>query len=70
MIQTLPQPPLPSRLAAEETESPIYYLAWRVRKGHPWRSEEFTSRFQAHSRYFSLLDRGVEAFLEKRQPAF
>ena len=38
-------------------------------KPAPWRSEEFSSRFQAHSRYFVLLERGLEAFLEKRQPA-
>ena len=69
VFQPLPQPPLPSPLAAEDVESPIYYLAWRIRKHHPWRSEEFKSRFQAHSRYFSLLERGVEAYLEKRQPA-
>jgi hypothetical protein len=70
MIQTLPQPPLATRLAAETSPSLVYYVAWRSRKNHPWRSEEFTSRLQAHGRYFALLDRGVEAFLEKRSQAF
>jgi hypothetical protein len=65
MLQTLPHPSLPSPLAAEEAESPIYYIAWRIRKHHPWRSEEFTSRFQAHGRYFALLERGVEASWKK-----
>lgn len=69
MIQTLPQPPMQSRLAAERTESPVYSVAWRIRKSHPWRSEEFSSRFQAHGRYFALVERGWEAYVEKRQPA-
>ena len=69
MLQPLPQLPLPSLLAAEEARSPIYYVVWRIRKHHPWRSEEFGSRFEAQSRYFALLERGTEAYLEKRQPA-
>jgi hypothetical protein len=68
VIQTLPQPPLTKQLAANETSSLVYYVAWRSRKNHPWRSEEFTSRFQAHCRYFALLDRGAEAYVENRQP--
>lgn len=67
MLQTLPQPPLPSRIAAEEIQFLVYSVAWRIRKSHPWRSEEFSSRFQAHSRYFGLLERGLEAYLERRQ---
>ena len=46
MLQTLPQPPLPSRPAAEESQFLVYYIAWRIRKSHPWRSEEFSSRFR------------------------
>jgi hypothetical protein len=69
LFQILPQPLLPSPLAAGKAMSPTYYVAWRIRKHHPWRSEEFDSRFEAHSRYFALLERGVEAHWEKRQPA-
>lgn len=59
MLKSLPQTPLPSRVA-------VYYIAWRIRQNHPWRSEEFTRRTLAYYRYFALLDRGAEAFLEKR----
>ena len=69
MPQTLPQTLLPSPLAAGKAMSPTYYVAWRIRKHHPWRSEEFGSRFEAHSRYFALIERRVEAYLEKRRPA-
>ncbi|MBC7854927.1 MAG: hypothetical protein IAF94_15960 [Pirellulaceae bacterium] len=69
MIQSLPQPPMQSRLAPADSQSPVYYLAWRIRKRQPWRSEEFSSRFQAHGRYFALVERGWEAHMEKRQPA-
>ena len=72
MLQTLPQHSMQSRLAtiveSLPSHCPIYYVAWRSRASHPWRSEEFTCRFQAHCRYFTLLDRGAEAFVEKRQP--
>jgi hypothetical protein len=69
MLQPLPQPPLPSPIAAKEAEPPVYYVAWRIHKHHPWRSEEFGSRFEAHSRYFALLERGLEPYWEKRQLA-
>jgi hypothetical protein len=69
MLQPLPQPPQPSPIAAKEAETPVYYVAWRIHKHHPWRSEEFGSRFEAHGRYFALLERGLEAYWEKRQPA-
>ncbi|MCE9527361.1 MAG: hypothetical protein K8R36_15045 [Planctomycetales bacterium] len=72
MLQTLTQPFMQSRLAEtnvpDELSSPIYYVAWRSRQSHPWRSEEFTSRYQAHHRYFALLDRGVEVYMVRRQP--
>ena len=44
-----------------------YYLLWRTRPSHPWHSEEFDSRTLAHRRYFELIERGVEAYLEKRR---
>ena len=69
MLRTLPQPTQPSLLTAKEAESPLYYVAWRIRKHHPWQSEEFDNRFQAQSRYFALLERGLEAYWERRQPA-
>jgi hypothetical protein len=68
MFQILPQPLLPLPVAAGRAMSPTYYVAWRIRKHHPWRSEGFDSRFEAHSRYFALLERG-ETHWEKRQPA-
>jgi hypothetical protein len=46
--------------------SRIYYLLWRPRPSQPWQSEEHFSRSDAHNRYFSLLQRGYEAYLEKR----
>lgn len=45
-----------------------YYLVWRTRPSHPWHSEEFMSRRQAHQRFFELTERGFEAYLEKRHP--
>ena len=45
----------------------VYYLVWRTRPSLPWHSEEFESRTQAHRRFFELVERGVEAYLEKRQ---
>lgn len=45
----------------------IYYLLWRPRVNHPWHSEELFNRFDAHDRYFSLIQRGFEAYLEKRK---
>lgn len=47
--------------------SSVYYLAWRVRPNHPWRSEELESRWEAHRKYLSLLERGMEAYLETRR---
>jgi hypothetical protein len=45
----------------------IYYLAWRIKPTHPWRSEEFFSRFDAHCEYFARMQRGMEVFLEVRR---
>jgi hypothetical protein len=44
-----------------------YYLLWRTGWSHPWRSEEIDSRNEAHARYFALIERGYEAYLERRQ---
>ena len=53
-----PQPPTPQK---------EYYLLWRTGWSHPWRSEEIDSRNEAHARYFDLIERGYEAYLERRQ---
>jgi hypothetical protein len=47
----------------------VYYLVWRTRPNHPWHSEELYNRIDAHRRYLSLIERGVEAYLERRRPA-
>jgi hypothetical protein len=44
-----------------------YYLVWRPRPTQPWQSEEYISRIDAHNQYFALIQRGYEAYLEKRQ---
>jgi hypothetical protein len=58
-------------VAFEITESQLvphaYYLVWRPRPSQPWQSEEHASRTLAHNRYFALIQRGYEAYLEKRQ---
>ncbi len=43
-----------------------YYLLWRTGPSYPWHSEEFDNRTHAHRRFFALVERGVEAYLEKR----
>jgi hypothetical protein len=54
--------------AAPSPDAPaIYYLLWRLRPSYPWHSEELVNRFDAHNKYFSLIQRGYEAYLEKRQ---
>ena len=45
----------------------IYYLAWRPKPSHPWQSDEFYSRFDAHCEYFARLQRGMEVYLEVRR---
>jgi hypothetical protein len=50
-------------------EPPTYYLLWRTRPSHPWHSEEFSTRIEAHRRYFALLERGLEVYLERRHRA-
>ena len=55
------------RVEGKSARAQTYYLLWRTRPSHPWQSEEFDNRNQAHHRYFELIQRGVEAYLEKRQ---
>ncbi len=55
------------RLETGPARPTVYYLVWRMRPSQPWQSEEFDSRTQAHRRFFVLVERGVEAYLEKRQ---
>ena len=53
--------------AANDASPLVYYLLWRPRANRPWQSEELFNRFDAHNRYFELIERGFEAYLEKRQ---
>jgi len=55
------------RIEAIPARPQAYYLLWRMRASHPWHSEEFDNRNQAHLHYFALIQRGAEAYLEKRQ---
>ena len=69
---TLPSPAAPLRQPPppkSEAVGPvtIYYIAWRLKPSHPWRSEEFFSRFDAHCEYFARLQRGMEVYLEVRR---
>jgi hypothetical protein len=50
-------------------QTTVYYLVWRTRPSHPWHSEEFLSRIDAHKRYLTLIERGTEAYLQRRTPA-
>lgn len=54
-----------STLATAATPT-VYYIVWRSRPSQPWQSEELLTRIEAHRRYFALLERGVEAYLERR----
>ena len=51
---------------ASQSGSRVYYLLWRPRSSQPWHSEEHQSRIEAHNKYFSLMQRGYEAYLERR----
>jgi hypothetical protein len=55
--------------AKESVDRPvtIYYLCWRLKANHPWFSEEFFNRFDAHSEYFDRMQRGMEVYLEVRR---
>jgi hypothetical protein len=50
-------------------QTTVYYLVWRNRPNHPWHSEEHFNRSDAHRRYLSLIERGTEAYLERRTAA-
>jgi len=54
--------------ASAPQQTTVYYLVWRLRPNHPWHSEELFNRIDAHNRYFTLIQRGIEAYLERRQP--
>ncbi|HEX5105372.1 MAG TPA: hypothetical protein VFV87_16250 [Pirellulaceae bacterium] len=58
-----------SSASSAAPQTTVYYLVWRISPSQPWRSEEFFNRIDAHNRYFALLQRGVEAYLERRQSA-
>lgn len=60
---------LPTAPSAHPSAALIYYLLWRPRATRPWQSEELYNRFEAHNKYFALIERGCEAYLEKRQRA-
>lgn len=51
---------------SEPSLAKIYYIAWKLRPHHAWRSEEYTVRGAAYERYFNLIERGYEALLEVR----
>ncbi len=69
---TLPRPTGSLRRSPPPASGPegpvtIYYLAWRLNPSHPWRSEEFYNRFDAHCEYFARIQRGLEVYLEVRR---
>lgn len=59
----------PSRVSANRGPA-VYYLAWRVRRNHPWQSAEFVSHAEAEERYHKLVESGAEAYLEARKQRF
>jgi hypothetical protein len=65
-LQSVAFDPTNSTLTASPSGPRVYYLLWRSRKGHPWQSEEHFNRIDAHNKYFSLIQRGYEAYLERR----
>jgi hypothetical protein len=66
---TAPFGNLPSA-APVQPPTTVYYLVWRTRASHPWHSEELFNRIDAHKRYLALIERGVEAYLQRRRPAW
>lgn len=55
------------RVEANPAGAMVYLLLWRPPAAQAWRSEEFSNRTEAHQRYFTLIERGAEAFLERRR---
>ena len=55
--------------ASAVPQTTVYYLVWRTLPNHPWFSEELFNRIEAHRRYLTLIERGAEAYLERRKPA-
>jgi hypothetical protein len=41
-----------------------FVLYWRFRPAHPWNVEDFSERAEAYSRFFKLVERGIDARLE------
>lgn len=66
MLSQVSEPPASQPASASQPK--VYYLVWRSRPSHPWHSEELYSRIEAHNKYFALIQRGVEAYLERRSP--
>ena len=66
MPSTVSQPPFQFDPTASQAGSRVYYLLWRPRSNQPWQSEEHFSRIEAHNKYFSLMQRGYEVYLERR----
>jgi len=58
--------PVPFDPTASQSGPRVYYLLWRPRPSYPWQSEEHFNRIDAHNKYFSLIQRGYEAYLERR----
>lgn len=73
MPSTATLQPLQFDPTASQSGPRVYYLLWRSRPSHPWKSEEHFNRIDAHNKYFALIQRGYEAYLERRsglnQPA-
>jgi hypothetical protein len=57
-----------SPAAPAPQQTTVYNLVWRVRQSQHWHSEELFNRIEAHNRYLTLIQRGIEAYLERRQP--
>jgi len=66
MPSTVSSPPVQFDPTASQTGSRVYYLLWRPRPNQAWHSEELLSRIDAHNKYFSLMQRGYEVYLQLR----
>ncbi len=64
---------LPKSTTSAASEQPvgrpvsIYYVCWRLKPNHPWHSQEYFNRFDAHCSYFAQMQRGMEVYLEVRR---
>lgn len=65
---TLRKPPATgSREPQDDRPTTIYYVCWRLKPNHPWHSQEYYNRFEAHCSYFAQMQRGMEVYLEVRR---